>query len=456
MKKGSILLVDDNQNVLNALEQLLEPEFKQVFTIAEPDLIPGILELKSVDVILMDMNFKPGFNSGEEGLLWLQRILKIDPDSVVIMMTAYGEVDLAVRAIKGGANDFILKPWNNDKLITTLKSGLDLRQSRDTIRTLKNKQAHLNKEISEGQYRLMGNSPPMLEIKKIISKIAATDSSILVLGENGTGKELIAREIHNQSERKEEVFIHVDMGAISDSLFESELFGHMKGAYTDATTDRAGRFEIASGGTLFLDEIGNLSSHLQSKLLNVIQNREVYRLGSNKPIHVDIRIICATNQNLEELIRQKKFREDLYYRINTIEITSPPLRDREQDITLLAEYFLDEFKKKHQREDLHFSPVYKQSLLQQDWPGNVRQLRNHIEKAVILTESPKIFPDEYHRGAASDKTVKMGSSLSDLQKQIMLDVLHRNRGNISKTAEELGVARSTIYNKIKKHGLQNL
>lgn len=455
MKKGNILLVDDNQNVLNALEQLLEPEFMQVLAVAEPDLIPGILELKSIDVILMDMNFKPGFSSGDEGLLWLQRILKIDPDSVVIMMTAYGEVDLAVRAIKGGANDFILKPWNNDKLITTLKSGLDLRQSRDTISRLKNKQAHLNKEISDRQYRLIGNSAPMLEIKKIISKIAATDSSILILGDNGTGKELIAREIHNQSKRKDEVFIHVDMGAISETLFESELFGHLKGAYTDAKTDRAGRFEIASGGTLFLDEIGNLSPNMQSKLLNVIQNREVYRLGSNKPIHVDIRIICATNQNLEDLIRQKKFREDLYYRINTIEITSPPLRDREKDIILLADYFLDEFKKKHQREDLHFSARYQQALMKQEWPGNVRQLRNHIEKVVILTDSSSIISDEFSGGTSADKPLSMETSLQAHQHEIILDALQRNRGNISKTAEELGVARSTIYNKIKKHGLQN-
>ncbi len=456
MKKGNILLVDDNQNVINALVQLLEPEFNQVLAITEPDLIPGILELRSIDVILMDMNFKPGLSNGEEGLEWLKRILKIDPDSVVIMMTAYGEVDLAVRAIKGGANDFILKPWNNDKLITTLKSGLHLRHSLDTIRNLKTKQAHLNKEISDNQYKLIGNSRPMLEIKNMISKVAATDSSILILGENGTGKELIAREIHSQSDRKDEVFIHVDMGAISDTLFESELFGHMKGAYTDAATDRAGRFEIASGGTLFLDEIGNLSSNLQSKLLNVLQNREVYRLGSNKPIYVDIRIICATNQNLEELIRRKLFREDLYYRINTIEIVSPPLREREKDITLLAEYFLEEFKKKHRREDLYFSSEYKKSLLKAEWPGNVRQLRNHIEKAVILSESSGITPEEFPGGKPPGQpSLKSETSLSAIQNEILLDVLQKNRGNISKTAKELGVARSTIYNKIKKHGLLN-
>jgi len=419
-------------------------------------MIPGILELKSIDVILMDMNFRPGDSSGEEGLIRLKRILEIDADSVVIMMTAYGEVELAVRAIKGGANDFILKPWDNDKLITTLKSGLQLRQSRDMVRKLKNKQVHLNQEISGRQYKLIGESEPMLAIKRVISKIAATDSSILILGENGTGKELIAREIHNQSDRHDEVFVHVDMGAISDTVFESELFGHMKGAFTDAANDRAGRFEIASGGTLFLDEIGNLSSNLQSKLLNVIQNREVYRLGSNKPINVDIRIICATNQNLEELIKTNIFRKDLYYRINAIEIVSPPLCERGNDIILLANYFLEEFKNKHGKKDLYFSTAFKHDLLHHDWPGNVRQLRNHIEKAVILSESSKITPEELMKGKYSGKSfLKPETSLSSIQKEILLDILNKNNGNISKTAEELEVARSTIYNKLKKYGLLN-
>lgn len=454
MEKGNILLIDDNPNVIIALSQLLEPEFSQVFTINEPDLIPGILELKSIDVILMDMNFKPGDSSGEEGLIWLKRVLKIDPDSVVVMMTAYGEVELAVKAIKGGANDFILKPWNNEKLIATIKSGLQLRRSREMIQNLRNKQVHLSQEISDKQSELIGESAAMFGVKSIISKIAATDSSILILGENGTGKELIAREIHNQSDRRDEVFVHVDMGAISDSLFESELFGHMKGAFTDAAQDRAGRFEIASGGTLFLDEIGNLSPNLQSKLLNVIQNREVYRLGSNKSTHVDIRIICATNQKMEELIGSKNFREDLYYRINTIEIVSPPLRERDKDILLLASYFLDEFKRKHRKENLFFSRAYQQYLMKQSWPGNVRQLRNHIEKVVILSESSTISPDENLDGKVSGKpSLKPATTLAAIQKEILLEILHKNNGNIAKSAAELGVARSTIYNKMKKYGL---
>ena len=456
MKEGNILLVDDNPNVITALSDLLEPEFNQVLAVSEPDFIPGILDLKSIDVILMDMNFRPGDSSGEEGLAWLKRIFRIDRDIVVIMMTAYGEVDLAVRAIKGGASDFILKPWNNEKLIATLKTGLQLRQSRTMIRKLQNKQVHLNQEISGKHSRLIGKSESMMSLRNMITRIAATDSSILILGESGTGKELIAREIHNQSYRKDEVFVHVDMGALSDSLFESELFGHMKGAYTDAGKDRAGRFEIASGGTLFLDEIGNLSLNLQSKLLNVIQNREVYRLGSNKPVYVDFRLICATNQNLKEMVQMNAFREDLFYRINTIELVSPPLRGRDDDILLLAESFLEEFKRKHGREDLYFSMAFKQFLMKQEWPGNVRQLRNHIEKVVILSESAKINPDDFSKGKSSDHPeTKQASTLSFFQKEIVLDILHKNNGNISRTAEELGVARSTIYNKLRKYGFKN-
>ena len=454
MNRGNILLVDDNPDVLFALSRLLEPEFNQVLAINDPGLIPGILELRTIDVILLDMNFKPGYSSGEEGLLSLRKILSIDPESVVIMMTAFGEVELAVKAIKEGANDFILKPWDNDKLVATIRSGLQLRHSREMVRKLRNKQSHLNQEISGRKYRLIGHSEPMAAIRKIIAKIAPTDSSVLILGENGTGKELIAREIHRQSDRRDEVFVHVDMGAISDSLFESELFGYMKGAFTDASADHPGRFEIASGGTLFLDEIGNLSPHLQSKLLNVIQNREVYRLGSNKPVSVDIRIICATNKDIHELINDKMFREDLYYRINTIEIVSPPLRERSDDIILLAEYFLDEFKNKHGRSELYFSTSFKRDLVQRDWPGNVRQLRNHVEKAVILTESPKIIPDDFLEIKTHGKSSHHPKpSLSLIEKKVLLETLKRNGGNISQTAEDLDLARSTVYNKLRKYGV---
>jgi DNA-binding NtrC family response regulator len=451
MEEGTILIVDDNPNVLTALDQLLESEFSQVLKISDPGRIPGILELKHIDVILLDMNFKPGDSSGEEGLHWLYRILKMDGDCVVIMMTAYGEIDLAVRAMKGGANDFIVKPWDNDKLVATIRSGLKLRRSRQLVEKLKNKQLHLHQEARDRNYKLVGESEPILKVKQMISKVAATDSSILILGENGTGKELIAREIHNQSDRRDEVFVHVDVGSISHTLFESELFGYMKGAFTDAVKDHPGRFEIASGGTIFLDEIGNLSSGLQSKLLTVIQNKEVFRLGSNKPVQIDIRIICATNQNLVELIRQKTFREDLYYRINTIEIVAPPLRERKKDILLLAGYFLDEFKKKYDRDWLYFTSAYKTELMNQQWPGNVRELRNQIERMVILSESPGIQPTRSSSNQNSeDHPAVPFHTLSSIQKEFLLSILDKNKGNISKTAVELGVARSTVYNKLKK------
>jgi DNA-binding NtrC family response regulator len=452
MSQGKILIVDDNPNVLIALDQLLEPEFEEVLKISDPERIPGILELKRVDVVLLDMNFRPGDSSGEDGLLWLKRILEIDRNCVVIMMTAYGEIELTVKAMKGGANDFIVKPWDNDKLIATIHSGLKLRRSLEQVERLRNKQEHLTREVRGRKYQLVGDSEPMQKVSKMIAKVAATDSSVLILGENGTGKELIAREIHHQSNRREEVFVHVDVGSISHSLFESELFGYMKGAFTDAKRDHPGRFEIASGGTLFLDEIGNLPAGLQSKLLNVIQNKEVYRLGSNKPVQVDVRIICATNQDLTDLIRLKKFREDLYYRINTIEIEAPPLRDRGKDILKLAGYFLDEFKQKYEKDDLYFTPGFRKELMESKWPGNVRQLRNQIEKMVILSESKGIHTEETrYMDRPRDKPDTSTQTLSSIQKEFLLQMLEKNSGNISKTAVQLGVARSTIYNKLKKY-----
>lgn len=455
MKQGAILIVDDNPNVLMALSQLLESEFSQVLKIRDPERIPGILELKPIDVILLDMNFRPGDSSGEDGLLWLSKILAIDSNYVVVMMTAYGEVDLAVRAMKGGASDFITKPWDNDKLVATIYAGLKLRRSLQTVQRLRNKQLHLNHELYGRNSRLVGDSEPMLKVWQMITKVAATDSSVLILGENGTGKELIAREIHRQSHRNEEVFIHVDVGSISHTLFESELFGYMKGAFTDAGKDHPGRFEIASGGTIFLDEIGNLPAGLQSKLLNVIQNKEVYRLGSNKPIQIDVRIISATNQDLAGLIRQKKFREDLYYRINTIEIEAPPLRNRGKDILKLAGHFLNEFKIKYGKEGLYFTSGYKKELMGQEWPGNVRQLRNQIERMVILSDTAGIHPGrgnidlEPHTDESSTRT------LSSVQKEFLLEMLDKNQGNISKTAAQLGVARSTVYNKLKRYRIAN-
>ena len=450
MKQGKILIVDDNINVLTALNQLLEPEFQRVISVNDPEQIPGVMQIENIDVVLLDMNFEKGSSSGEEGIYWLEKILKKDPEMVIILITAYGNIDLAVECIKKGALDFLLKPWDNDKLVTTIKSGLKLRQSRNLVKSLKEKQSHLNKMILDKQSDFIGVSESVLAIRKLISKIAPSDSTVLIMGENGTGKELIAKEIHNQSDRKEEIFVHVDMGAVSDTLFESELFGHVKGAYTDASRDRAGRFEVASGGTLFLDEIGNLTPGLQAKLLNVIQNREVTRLGSNKALKVDVRIICATNKDLPEMIEEDRFREDLYYRINTIEIVIPPLRERKDDITILSEYFLEEFRKKYSRRDIYFSGAFKKYLMEQEWPGNVRQLRSCIEKAVLLTESRMIMPEgssSKRPPVSRDNNDKR--SLQEIEKEILLETLSRNNGNIKKTAEELGIARSTVYNKLK-------
>lgn len=450
MNKGKILIVDDNINVLTALGQLLEPEFERVISVDDPEQIPGVLQVENIDVVLLDMNFEVGGSSGKEGIYWLEKILKKDPEIVVVLITAYGNIDLAIKCIKKGALDFLLKPWDNDKLITTIKSGLKLRQSRNMVRSLKEKQGHLNEMLLDKKSDFIGISDSVLSIKTIINKIAKSDSTVLILGENGTGKELIAKEIHNRSDRKDDIFVQVDMGAVSDTLFESELFGHIKGAFTDASKDRTGRFELASGGTLFLDEIGNLTPGLQAKLLHVIQSREVTRLGSNKPIKVDVRIICATNRLLVNMIDDGSFREDLYYRINTIEIVAPPLRERKDDINILSEYFLREFRKKYSKEDFYFSESFKKYLIEQNWPGNVRQLRSCIERAVLLSESRMIMSE----GGFSSGLDKIDSkenvrSLQEIEKEILLETLKRNKGNIKKTAEELGIARSTVYNKLK-------
>jgi len=450
MKRGKILIVDDNINVLTALSQLLEPEFERVISVDDPEQIPGVMQIENIDVVLLDMNFESGSISGKEGVYWLEKILKRDPDMVIVLLTAYGNINLAIECIKKGALDFLLKPWDNDKLITTIKSGLKLRLSNNMVRSLKEKQSHLNDMLLDKNSDFIGVSEPVLSIKKMINKIAKSDSTVLVLGENGTGKELIAKEIHKQSDRKDEVFIHVDMGAVSDTLFESELFGHVKGAFTDASRDRAGRFELASGGTLFLDEIANLTPGLQAKLLNAIQSREVTRLGSNKPVKVDVRIICATNRNLARMIEVGSFREDLYYRINTIEIVVPPLRERKEDIKILSEYFLEEYRRKYSKEDYYFSESFKEYLMEQEWPGNVRQLRSCIERAVLLADSNMITTDGSFTGK-SDKSDSKDSvrTLQEIEKEIVLEVLKRNRGNIKKTAEELGIARSTVYKKLK-------
>lgn len=451
----SVLIVDDSQAVLAALGQLLEYEVEKVIGIKSPDLIPGIFETREIDVIIMDMNFRRGATDGREGITWLKRILQDDPDAVVIMITAYGELELAIEAMKCGATDFIAKPWDNEKLMATVRSGIMLRESRLKVKELKSKQDHLSSYIDAAHEMQYGRSPEMKMIQETIAKIAPSDSNVLILGENGTGKELIAREIHRASGRFGEVFVHVDLGSISESLFESELFGHEKGAFTDALVDKAGRIEIASGGTLFLDEIGNLQPAMQTKLLNVLQNREIYRIGSNKPRQVDFRLISATNQDLKSMIMEKKFREDLYYRINTIEITAPPLRDRGPDILDLANFFLDKYCLKHKRQGLYFSPAALEAIQNNQWPGNVRQLQHSVERAVLMADGRKINAKDLLPGITDsglrDDTKR--PTLAELEEITIRESIQRNAGNLSRVARELGVARSTLYNKMKTFGI---
>lgn len=452
---SSLLIVDDNQAVLAALSQVLEDLSDKILCIKSPELIPGILETHDVDVVLMDMNFSRGVTDGQEGITWLKRILLTDPDAVVVMITAYGEVELTIEAMKCGASDFISKPWDNEKLLATIRSGIMLKESRKMVKQLKSKQDHLSSYIESSHEKLYGRSPEMLKVKDTIGKVAKSDSNVLILGENGTGKELIAREIHAASERLDEVFVHVDLGSISQSLFESELFGHTRGAFTDAKSDKPGRVEIASGGTLFLDEIGNLQPEMQTKLLNVLQNREIYRIGSNRPLPVDFRLISATNQDLRELITRKMFREDLYYRINTIEITAPPLRMRGQDITDLAHYFLEKNKAKHHKPSLSLSPDALELIQNNEWPGNVRQLQHSMERAVLLAEGRKIEPGDILPGehATYPSGENRRLTLSEQESIIIRDSIQRNGGNLAKAARELGVARSTLYNKLKTYGI---
>jgi len=453
--KNSVLIIDDNPAVLSALGQLLEYEVEKVIGIKSPDLIPGIIETQEVDVFLMDMNFKRGETDGQEGIRWLKTILKNDPDAVVLMITAYGEMELAIEAMKCGATDFIAKPWDNEKLVSTVRSGIMLKESRKKIRQLKSKQDHLSHYIDAGHEKLYGRSPEMLRVQETIRKVAPSDSNVLVLGENGTGKELVARGIHQASHRSNEVFVHVDLGAISESLFESELFGHTRGAFTDARTDKPGRIEIASGGTLFLDELGNLQPAMQTKLLNVLQNREIYRIGSNRPRVTDFRLICATNQDLHEMISDKRFREDLYYRINTIEITAPPLRERGQDIIDLANYFLEKYSVKHHRPGLVFSGEALEAILDNSWPGNVRQLQHSVERAVLMADGPKIQTSDILPDASDSQSQveKRRPTLAELEEIAIRESIQKNGGNLSKAARELGVARSTLYNKMKTYGI---
>jgi len=401
------------------------------------------------------MNFQAGINSGNEGLFWMKEILKHDNDISVVMITAYGDVELAVKAIREGAVDFVLKPWDNEKLLATINAAWKLRSSRHEAHILKNDNQFLKKEIKRSEERIvLGASPTMINVMNIVRKVAGTNANILITGENGTGKELVAREIHNLSERSNELMISVDMGSITESLFESEMFGHVKGAFTDAKDDRAGKFEIAQKGTLFLDEIGNLSSQSQSKLLSALQNRYIVRVGSNKQIPVDIRLICATNSRLSDRVSEGLFREDLLYRINTIQIEVPPLRDRVDDIPVLAFHFLKIYSEKYNKHNKKISTQALEKLSNYYWPGNVRELQHSIEKAVILSDSSVLNPSDFSLAASTKGLIDSNSTtLEEMEKKLIGESIKKYDNNLSIVASKLGITRQTLYNKLKKYDL---
>lgn len=451
MVDAKILVIDDNKSVLSALEILLQFEYKNVQTISNPNQIPSFPDFNSLDIILLDMNFSAGVNSGNEGLYWLREIKKKAPHISVIMMTAYGAINLAVEALKEGASDFILKPWNNERLLATVKSAFELRKTRKEVLQLKEKESNLKQVINQNPNYIIGNSKALNRVLSLVQKVAKTDVNVLVTGENGTGKELIARELHKLSTRKNEVFISVDMGSISENLFESELFGHVKGSFTDAKEDRAGKFEAANGGTLFLDEIGNLSLQMQAKLLSAIQNRVIVRVGSNKNIPIDIRLICATNCNLDQMVADGLFREDLLYRINTIRVEVPPLRDRENDILVLADFYLNKFINKYGKQGLRINQQAQEKLLGYAWPGNVRELLHTMERAVILSEGNVLKPDDFLLESKNTVSADNGQgTLEEMEMAMINSALAKHDGNYSAAAEQLGISRQTLYNKLKK------
>ena len=447
MKNSKILIVDDNQSVLSAMKLLLTDKCKKVKTLLSPNLLLNEISADSYDILLLDMNFTAGINTGNEGIYWLQRVLEIKPEIGIVMITAYGDISLAVKAIKMGAIDFVLKPWNNDNLLEIVQSACKFCQS---LNLVKNK---IKKNLKSEKI-IIGTSHEWNKVMETVAKVATTDANVLILGENGTGKELIAQQIHNLSKRNNNKMITVDMGSISPSLFESELFGHKKGSFTDAGNDRIGKIEEASAGTLFLDEIGNMPISLQVKLLTVIQSRTVTRVGENNPIPIDMRLICATNRNLTKMVETGNFREDLYYRINTICIELPPLRNRKSDIPILTNYFLNKYVAKYKKRGLRITDRALQKLENHNWPGNIRELENAIEKAVILCETKTIDSADFifHAGAISPTDIYCGT-LEEMERKLISDAIVKQEGNLTSVANQLGITRQTLYNKLKKYGL---
>jgi two-component system response regulator HydG len=454
VKKGRILVVDDDEDVLLAARLLLKTVAAEVVTEKNPEHLTSLLRREKFDVIMLDMNYKSMVNTGNEGFYWLRKIMELSGQSVVIMITAYGDVEMAVRALKEGATDFVLKPWQNEKLLATVNAALKLSFSGRELNDLRQQKDTLSADIDRNFIDIIGKSQLLKKVFSVIEKVAATDANVLVLGENGTGKELVARALHRHSARSSQAFITVDMGAISESLFESELFGHVKGSFTDAREDRPGRFEIASGGTLFLDEIGNLSLQMQAKLLTVLQNREVSRVGSNKPVPIDIRLICATNCDINAMVARKTFRQDLLYRINTVEIPLPPLRDRPEDIPLLVSHFIDIYCRKYRKNIKTVSHAARKALERYPWYGNVRELQHSVERAVILSETDVLeFSDFFLQDSVSgDQENLRQGNLRDAEKMHIQRVIRKHSGNISHAARELGLTRASLYRRIEKYG----
>lgn len=450
LKNASILIVDDDPDVLTAVRLLLKTEARQVVTEKNPENLRSHLSKENFDVILLDMNFTSSINTGNEGFYWLNEIRKQKADSAVIMITAYGDIDLAVRSLKEGAADFVVKPWHNEKLIATIKETLKRKGGKQSSSSFSNTDSLIGKE-------LLGESEPMQSIFYKIEKIAPTDANILILGENGTGKDLIARTIHLQSLRNSFPYVKVDLGALTETLFESELFGYKKGAFTDAREDRTGRFESADKGTLFLDEIGNIPLHMQAKLLSILQSRQVIKLGSNEPIAVDIRLICATNVALAELANENRFRKDLIYRINTVEITVPPLRKRGNDIILLAKHFAKVYSTKYMKPEPGFDAAATDKLLNHHYPGNVRELQYIIERAVIMTDGDTLQAQDLIfspiETALAAEAEPGETKLSAVEKNTILKVIEKHNGNITHAAKELGLTRTALYRRLSKYGI---
>ena len=452
LKNARILAIDDDQDILVAVKMLLRPEVKEIITEKNPEKIPSLLAQNQFDLILLDMNYKSSLNTGNEGIFWLRKIREINKTIAVIMITAYGDIDLAVRSVKEGANDFVLKPWRNEKLLEAIATSYEASAMKNG-KAIKPQTSNLNAQTS-----LLGESEAMQDVLYKIEKIAPTDANILILGENGTGKTEVAKLIHQKSLRNKNAFIHADLGSLTESLFESELFGHKKGAFTDAREDRAGRFEAANTGTLFLDEIGNISLPQQAKLLTVLQNREVIRLGTNSPISIDIRLISATNAPIKEMASQNQYRKDLIYRLNTIEVTLPPLRARGDDVIVLGEYFMKMYAEKYRKTLFGMEEKAKEKIRKYGFPGNIRELQHSIERAVIMSDNQELTAGDLDLNSSIESPVMMSAEpstlrIDDLEKSTILKAIERHDGNITKAARELGLTRTALYRRLGKYDI---